>query len=406
MLKLLQELSKRALLLNEFEFSDEQKQSSWLGNKPASDEEIDLAKKTLQTELPWDYIEFLKITNGFHQCIVTGSTFLPISQVDYLINVDEDLVEIWSDNEGTRDVGQALSQSLLIGGLSEEQYLLLVPPNSSSRKWRYWKFASWIPGEHEFKNLKEYLKSELHLLKQETRGLRKPKAKFVIDYTLRDYVFSLDWSNVYCTSLKVLRENQLTTYMGDHWDVLKLLLISSSKIQSHKKLVIDLDSVKEANQDKDWLTALISRIQVNGVNDFSDFPEFTQNDFIPKENGVSIEEIEKQTQTCRPDLLKQKNLFEKVSYQLYFLFDYGNAEAFVNLYEANVDSPFFDAHIKAAIVYATLGNIPKARNATQRFFETCYNYKIFTPFLNNALLNVMNKEFAKEMLFILQKKQN
>lgn len=157
MQKLLQDISRKALLLNEYDFTEEQIQSKWLGLKPASDEEIEIAKASLQTDLPDDYIEFLKITNGFPQCIGTGVTFLPIDKVDYLINIDEDLVEIWNNHSELNSIGQALSESLLIGGLKEEQYFLLIPPSSSINKWRYWKFASWIPGEHEFKNLKTTL---------------------------------------------------------------------------------------------------------------------------------------------------------------------------------------------------------------------------------------------------------
>lgn len=406
MLKLLQELYRRALLLNESDFSEDQMQSNWLGFEPASDEEILSAKKLLRTELPEDYVEFLKITNGFRQCVSTGTTFLPINKVDYLINIDEDLVEIWSNSEETKDIGEALSQSILIAGLNEEQYFLLIPPTPCVKKWRYWLFASWIPGEQEFKNLKEYLKSELQFLKQETKGLKKPKARLIIDYSLRDYVFNLDWPNTYSTSLRLLQENRLYAYIGDHWDLLKLLLIASSKIQSHEKLVRDLESIKEANQDKEWLTSLINRVQINGINDFSDSSDSDQNNFEPKEQPVSIEQIEEQTKTWRPDLLRPKHLLEKVNYQLYFLFGYGNAEAFINLYESHSDSPFFDDHIKAAIVYATLDDSLKAQNATQRFFQTSYNYKILRPFLNKALLGIMSKEFTKKMLLLLQEKQN
>jgi hypothetical protein len=118
--KLLKDISKRAFLLNEFDFTEESKEKKWLGYQPASDEEIASAEATLQVKFPNDYIEFLKTTNGFPQFITTGVTFLPVTEVDYLLNINEDLVEIWSQ-EGLNDIGDALSQSLLVGGLNEEQ---------------------------------------------------------------------------------------------------------------------------------------------------------------------------------------------------------------------------------------------------------------------------------------------
>ena len=66
MKQILQEISEHVLLLNEYDFTEEQVQSKWLGNPPATDEEINKAQALLQITLPEDYIEFLKISNGFH----------------------------------------------------------------------------------------------------------------------------------------------------------------------------------------------------------------------------------------------------------------------------------------------------------------------------------------------------
>lgn len=403
MQRLLKEISKRTLLLNEYHFTEEQKQSNWLGESPASDDEIGIAKMSLQSELPDDYIEFLKITNGFPQCTSTGVTFLPISEVDYLINIDEDLVEIWNNDDELIDIGQALSASLLIGGKNEEQYFLLIPPNDSNRKWRYWKFASWIPGEHEFKSLKDYFKAELVFLREETKGLKKPKPKFVVDYSLRDYVFNLDWENAYRTALRFLQENKSYGYFGEV-DLLRLLLLSASKLTLFKKLEEDFKEFKEINIEHDWLNTLVMRFAEAASNELSYILDFQMNKFVLRTISVTREQIEEQTKMYRPNLMKPKNIHAKADYQLYFFFENGNAEEFLNLYEAHLDLPYFDSHLKAAIVYATLDQPLNAQDAIERYFQTAFEYRPLEPFLDNVLINVMSKDFSTNML--LQLKQN
>jgi hypothetical protein len=157
MRELLQNLSNIALLRKEYVFSDEQINSRWLGNKPANANAIKLAQEKLHVAFPQDYIDFLNITNGFPQCISTEVSFLPVEKVDYLINLDKPLVDAWSQfSLELREMIDCLTRSILIGGHHEEQQFLLIPPGKASDRWRYWKFASWIPGQEEYSDLKEY----------------------------------------------------------------------------------------------------------------------------------------------------------------------------------------------------------------------------------------------------------
>lgn len=397
MLKLLQEISKRTLLLNEYSFTDEQMHSKWLGLGSASDEEIEAAKASLKSDLPTDYIEFLKITNGFPQCTSTGITFLPVDKVDYLINVDEDLVEIWNDRDELKNIGQALSESLLIGGLNEEQYFLLIPPNAVVNKWRYWEFASWIPGEHEFKTLNDYFKSELSFLKEETKGLKMPKPKPEIDYSLRDHVFNQDWENTFYTAFKFLQENKLYGYFGGHIDLLKLLLLSASKLNSFEQLEKKLNILKVSNQ-YDGLNELIIQFEDAAKKRITYISDFQMKKFTLKESPMTLDQVEAQTRIYRQDLLKPKNALAKANYQLYFLFEYGSSYDFIKLYEANREIPYFDSHLKAAIVYATLDQLSGAQKALERYYETAFSYRPLDPFLDNVLINVIEKDFSRKML--------
>jgi SMI1 / KNR4 family (SUKH-1) len=398
MLKILQEISRRALLLNEYDFTEEQQRSKWLGSTSSSDEDIEIAKTSLQTSLPDDYVEFLKITNGFPQCVSTGVTFLPVHKVDYLINIDEDLVEIWNHHSEFDDTGQGLSESLVIGGLNEDQYLLLVPPNAKYKEWRYWKFASWIPGAEKFQNLKDYLESELKFLKQLTKGLRRAKRKNVVDYSLRDHVFNLDWKNSYNTAFRFLQEGNQPIYIGTQVDLLRLLLLSASKLNYFGKLQMDLALFRVSNNEHEWQNSVIARFEEAARNAMSHIADFQTNKFVTQEGSITLDKIEEQIRVCRPDLLKPKKTDAKADYQLYFLFEHGNASEFLRLYARHLDSPYFTSHLKAAIVYASLNKIPNAQEAIQRYYKTAFGYRSLDPFLDETLIEVMTLDFSKRML--------
>jgi len=152
----LQNISKKAIELADLEFSQEQIEQQWLGNKPASDSEVKRTEQRLGIELPADYKKFLKITNGFNAPHGVEPTFEPIQNIDYLRNINSYLIEVWKQ-DGIADIGKKLEQSIIIAGIQEEQYFLLIPPNTSLENWTYWKFSSWQPGEIEFNDLALYL---------------------------------------------------------------------------------------------------------------------------------------------------------------------------------------------------------------------------------------------------------
>ena len=148
-------ISEQMIRLAEYDFTENQVQSKWIGNKGATIEEIKNTEERLRINLPNDYRDFILTTNGFQKINEIEPTFLQIEEVDYLKNVDANLIEIWKAF-GTYEIGKTLEKSIIIGGIMEEQSFLLIPPDTVNKKWRYWKFAAWIPGEEPFKNLKDY----------------------------------------------------------------------------------------------------------------------------------------------------------------------------------------------------------------------------------------------------------
>lgn len=160
---LLKQISEKAIELADFEFTQEQINNKWLGTIPTSENDIQLTEKRLGVELPRDYKEFLRITNGFSAPNDVEPTFEPIAKIDYLKNVDSYLIEVWNQ-DGIADIGKQLERSIIIGGINEEQIFLLIPPMSGSENWKYWKFSSWQPGEVEYENLEHHLNEVLEFI--------------------------------------------------------------------------------------------------------------------------------------------------------------------------------------------------------------------------------------------------
>ncbi|PWS28050.1 SMI1/KNR4 family protein [Pedobacter yonginense] len=166
MKKILKKISEIAIRQGEFTFTDEQIESKWLGNAPATSEDIKQLEERLQIALPKDYKDFLLITNGFSTPNENiEPSFEATGNVGFLKDIDPQLIEIWINNDELLEVAIKLSRSIVVGGINQEQYFLLVPPLLEHEKWEYWKFASWIPGEDPYEGMENYFINALDFLK-------------------------------------------------------------------------------------------------------------------------------------------------------------------------------------------------------------------------------------------------
>jgi len=164
--KILKKISETAIKQAEFTFTNEQIESAWLGNLPASSDEIKRLEERLDIVLPKDYKLFLSITNGFSTPNENiEPSFEPTDSVGFLKDIDPHLIEIWISNDELLDVAIKLARSIVVGGRNEEQYFLLVPPLSENGDWEYWKFASWIPGADPYEGMENYFINALDFLK-------------------------------------------------------------------------------------------------------------------------------------------------------------------------------------------------------------------------------------------------
>jgi SMI1 / KNR4 family (SUKH-1) len=162
--QLLDKISKIAIKQNTIDFSEDILVKKSLSKLPATKEEINTAEKRLNIALPDDYKKFLLTSNGLENFSYTGVTLAAVEKVDFLIKVDEQLVDIWANSMDDIDTtfGDKLRSSIIIGGHEEEQQLLLIP--LQNKKWECWHFSSWRPGEVVYESFRFYMEGELQSL--------------------------------------------------------------------------------------------------------------------------------------------------------------------------------------------------------------------------------------------------
>ncbi len=165
--ELLKHISVRAIKKTDFEYEENNISKNWLGFSPAKKDHIAEAETRMNVKLPKEYKDFLAVTNGFYPFSFTP-TLLPVEKIDWLKNLDSQLVKIWSESmkEVDKDFVKSFSNSILIGGHQEEQQLLLIP-STKSKNWECWFFANWIPGETRYANFRYYMENQLQELETE-----------------------------------------------------------------------------------------------------------------------------------------------------------------------------------------------------------------------------------------------
>lgn len=113
MKQVLQQISINTINGGEFKSSELQIKTKWLGNSPASSIEIEKAENRLNVIFPNDYKLFLENCNGFPASSFIEPTFHPVNEIDYLRNVDPELIEIWIET-GNVEEGKILNKSIII----------------------------------------------------------------------------------------------------------------------------------------------------------------------------------------------------------------------------------------------------------------------------------------------------
>jgi hypothetical protein len=392
MKQILKEISELAILLNDEEFTEDQRQTKWLGFPPATEGQINAAQERLKIDLPTDYIDFLKISNGLAVHSGVHPSFAPLSQIDYLKNIDEDLIDIWGTYEELADVARALAASIKVGGFNEEQYFLLIPPGDDAHQWRYWEFASWIPGESPFNDLTHYFTEVLEFLRKGAAEEGLIESDLVIDYTLRDQLFALDWENAYATAAHMFLHNKTYYYLSAA-PILDLLHLMAGKLNRYEELAQLVHTGYTTNEEYK-ITPLVFIPYEEKARNRVDFME--RKSVVDREDMPSLEKLLVKTKKQYPQMFDNEK--DLVTYLLVELFQGGKAADYIQLYEINQPILTSYYHLRAAVIYALWNKVADAKLALTLYFEQAFNKMPLAPFVYPELIEVMDKDFLNTVL--------
>lgn len=169
MKKLLKQLSEQAIQFEIHHFTDAEVTAKYIGRESANNEAITETEKRLGVKLPNDVKEFYKTSNGTSIILnQTFGAFEPIEKIDWLKNADAYLIECYA--EMGEDYTNDLKNSIIIAGINYCHNVLLIQPYGKHKKWRYWEFASYIPGETPFKGIYNYLERLVDFLSDQNKN--------------------------------------------------------------------------------------------------------------------------------------------------------------------------------------------------------------------------------------------
>ena len=169
MKKILKQVSANAIALNPENFSEHEKQTKWIGKLAATESEITEAEKKLGIALPDDVKEFYKISNGTSEILShTFSGFDAIKKIDWLKNLQPETIEAYAAMG--EDYENSLKNSIVISGANHVHQVVIIQPYGKYTTWRYWEFATYIPGETEFKGIEKYLERINDFLEEQIKN--------------------------------------------------------------------------------------------------------------------------------------------------------------------------------------------------------------------------------------------
>ncbi len=153
---LLKAISKKAIALSKESFSEAEIENNWIGKTPATEIAIKITEQRLGVSLPDDVKEFYKTSNGTSVvCKNTFGGFMPIEQIDWLINIQKQTLTDYS--EMPERYLEDLRNVIIISGINDAHQVFIIQPYGEYTSWRYWEFAFYFPGERVIDGIKSYL---------------------------------------------------------------------------------------------------------------------------------------------------------------------------------------------------------------------------------------------------------
>lgn len=157
--------------------SEQQRQSGWLGEKPASEELILDAEKRLGQRLPPSYRAFLRETNGFGPVTHSIHRMRPLTEINWFRNEEPETIEIWQEYVDSDEPDDAvylqygnyqrgfraryMKNALQISDRSEGDVILLIPEVLNDEgEWETWYFGPAFAGAWRFPSFQEFMEGE------------------------------------------------------------------------------------------------------------------------------------------------------------------------------------------------------------------------------------------------------
>ena len=163
--------------------SSEQKENGWLGFAGASDSDLQELEQRLGVTLPPSYYSFLSSSNGFGpiNCFISG--LYPSTEVNWLVDKDQEIIEIWEEThaqfpeliisdddyfnpQNMQDASYTrvkyLRGCLMISDWGDAGFLALNPAVKYDGEWEAWHFANWHPGVVRYHSFVEMMRQTIN----------------------------------------------------------------------------------------------------------------------------------------------------------------------------------------------------------------------------------------------------
>ena len=103
----------------------------------------------------------------------TFGAFVPIEQIDWLVNIQKETLVDYCEMPESYLLD--LKNAIIISGINYVHKVLIIQPYGEFKDWKYWEFASYIPGENVFDGITNYLEKLNDFLIEQLKNKNEKK---------------------------------------------------------------------------------------------------------------------------------------------------------------------------------------------------------------------------------------
>ncbi|MGG5818156.1 SMI1/KNR4 family protein [Falsiroseomonas sp. HW251] len=145
-----------------------QVEARWLGEPPATEEEIAAAEARLGIRLPGSYRGFLRVSNGWNHPSSFIGRVRPVQEIAPFVAENRDWAVVYADigDDVSRHILATLQISRFDHDGGDDAVMLLAPAAlSAAGEMEAWFFANWVPGAHVHPSFWHLMVAEVESLK-------------------------------------------------------------------------------------------------------------------------------------------------------------------------------------------------------------------------------------------------